>query len=304
MNPKEMASSLSVIAMIKQGLPLTMRGWVNSLGLHVQERNIGQLSRIQAGGQFKSYFDAWEEDGQYKIRRFDPVIWQKRFASLVEPTLDIATFLAHSASTGNELSGEDKTLLDEAVKSFKRTGEWPGLPGAALDNDYEKSSPGNETTSVTEQERPVSSADDERIKAAPQNPEDTNQALPDVETLSADIKNALVELAMATSPIEFGERAQNTHALAKIQADALVEKINDLAEDSPLAGSAVGALSELVFAMGQAEASATGNPFSMVGAPPKVQESWLALVKAGVDDEASALARALAAYRRLHGLEP
>ena len=150
------------------------------------------------------------------------------------------------------------------------------------------------------------SADDELIKAAPlENPADTNTNVPNVEDLSVDIKNALVELAMATSPVEFGERAQNTHALAKVQADALVEKINALTEDSPMAGSAVTALSELVLAMGQAEASAfKGNPFSLAGAPAKVQESWIALVKAGIDDEASALARALAVYRRLHGLEP
>ena len=127
----------------------------------------------------------------------------------------------------------------------------------------------------------------------------------DVDTLSSDIKNVLAELAMAGSTEEFGGRTQNIHALAKVQADALVEKINALTEDLPLAVSAAPALAELVFAMGQAETYAfRSEPFLSAGAPAKVQASWLEMVKAAVHDEARALARALAVYRQLHGLEP
>ena len=80
---------------------------------------------------------------------------------------------------------------------------------------------------------------------------------------------------MAGSAEEFGERARNIHALAKLQADALVGKINALTSDL------------LMFA----------------GAPASVQGSWLDTVKAAVDDQARATARTLAAYRYLHGQE-
>lgn len=127
----------------------------------------------------------------------------------------------------------------------------------------------------------------------------------DVEVLSPDIKKALAELAMAGSAEEFGERARNIHALAKVQADALVDKINALPDDSPLVGPGAPALAELVLAMSQAEAYAfKSDPFKFAGAPANVQASWLDTVKAAVHDEAGALAKALAAYRRLHGLDP
>ena len=131
------------------------------------------------------------------------------------------------------------------------------------------------------------------------------EGLSDVETLSADIKNALAELAMAGSAEEFGDQARNIHALAKVLADALVDKINALTDDSPLVGPGAPALAELVFAMSQAEGYAfRSDPFMLTGAPANVQASWLDTVKAAVHDEARALARALAAYRHLYGLEP
>lgn len=128
---------------------------------------------------------------------------------------------------------------------------------------------------------------------------------PDVEGFSGIIKNELAALALAVSPVDFGERARNVHALAKVQADALVEKINTLSEGSPLAKPSTSALAELVFTMSQAEVYAfKSNPFMFAGAPGNVQASWLNLVKATVHNEARALERALGVFRQLHGLEP
>ena len=126
-----------------------------------------------------------------------------------------------------------------------------------------------------------------------------------VELLSADIKRALVGLATTDSTDEIGEQSRNIHALAKVLADALVEKINALPVDAPAVGLGAPALAELVFATSQAEAFAIkSNPLTGSGAPANVQASWLNTVKAAVDDEARALARALATYRYFHGLEP
>lgn len=131
------------------------------------------------------------------------------------------------------------------------------------------------------------------------------ETLFDVETLSVDVKDALVEIALANPGEEFGDRARNIHALSKMQADALVIKLNAMTEDTPLAVSAAPALAGLVFAMSQAEAYAfKSDPFSLAGAPSHIQASWLETVKAVLHDEARAPANALAAYRQLHGLEP
>jgi hypothetical protein len=146
----------------------------------------------------------------------------------------------------------------------------------------------------------------ESIKAALlKNSQEAEPHTPDVERLSATIKSAVVGLALATSPVEYGERAREVHALAKVQADALVEAINTLTEGSPLVLPSTDALAELVFAMSQAEVYAfKSDPFMFAGAPGNVQASWLNLVKAAVHDEARALGRALVVFRQVHGLEP
>ena len=134
---------------------------------------------------------------------------------------------------------------------------------------------------------------------------DANREPLDVGVLSTNIKNALVQLTMAGSAEEFGESARNIHALAKVQAEVLVEKSNAMTEDSQLVRAVASALADLVFAMSQAETHAfDSNPFMFSGAPANIQASWLEVVKAAVHDEARALARALAAYRQLCGLEP
>ena len=143
---KKLTSALSFIARIKEGLPFTMRGWVAVLGLHVQGRHAGRLTRLQAGGKFISYFDAWEEDGEYKIRKFDQVTWDKRFARLVEPTIEITLFLAHQE--GEELAQAALRCLSNAAKVFNQTGEWPGLPGILSDDGREDLSPEDELARI------------------------------------------------------------------------------------------------------------------------------------------------------------
>ena len=145
--------------------------------------------------------------------------------------------------------------------------------------------------------------DDERLKdAALKNPAVSGRQAPNIEEFSAEIKNALTELALADSPVGMEERARNIHALAKVQADALVEKCNALSKDSPLVNASASALAELVVAMSQVETYALKDYPIFARAPKQVQESWTGLMGAAVNDEARALARGLAAYRQLHGL--
>ena len=41
----ELLAALRLIAMNKSMLPMNLRGWVNILGLYVQEKRIGQLAQ-------------------------------------------------------------------------------------------------------------------------------------------------------------------------------------------------------------------------------------------------------------------
>lgn len=57
----ELLETLGWIVLDKSLLPFSLRGWVNALGLHVQERHAGGWTRIQAGGSLRSYLDAWRQ---------------------------------------------------------------------------------------------------------------------------------------------------------------------------------------------------------------------------------------------------
>ena len=84
---------------------------------------------VKAGGRFRSYVEIRREDNEERqVRKFDKDTWERRFANLVEPTLDIADFLAYCVEIDGGLSAENSRVLNLAVGSFQATGEWPGLP--------------------------------------------------------------------------------------------------------------------------------------------------------------------------------
>jgi len=128
-NLDELLDTLEWIAFYKSMLPFRLRGWVAALGLHVQIREAGGWTRLQAGGSFRSYLDAWREgEGAWEIRKFDRQTWERRFAHVVEHTLDIVAFLdARDLSYGG-LDGEQAAILNEAITHYKSTGIWLGLP--------------------------------------------------------------------------------------------------------------------------------------------------------------------------------
>ncbi len=122
-------STLGLIAMNKSFLPFNLRGWVNALGLYVQERKAGRRTRLQAGGSLRSYLDVWQEDdGEWQVRKFDEETWERRFAHIVEPTYEIADFLSQRVHWFGDLDAEGAATLNHALQHYKDTGIWLGLP--------------------------------------------------------------------------------------------------------------------------------------------------------------------------------
>lgn len=128
-NLDELLDTLEWIAFYKSMLPFRLRGWVAALGLHVQIREAGGWTRLQAGGSFRSYLDAWREgEGAWEIRKFDRQTWERRFAHVVEHTLDILAFLRTRDLFYGGLDAEQATILKDAIARYRSTGRWVGLP--------------------------------------------------------------------------------------------------------------------------------------------------------------------------------
>ncbi|MDO9334497.1 MAG: hypothetical protein Q7T57_08265 [Dehalococcoidales bacterium] len=125
----ELLEILEEIALFKSMLPLQLRGHVNALGLYVQIREAGRWIRLQAGGSFRSYLDAWREgDGDWQLRKFDKGNWEHRFAHLVEPTYQIVDFLNDRVASFGKLDSEGVRALDHTLQHYKETSVWLGLP--------------------------------------------------------------------------------------------------------------------------------------------------------------------------------
>ena len=113
---------LESIGNIKNTLPFTARGWCNSLGLFVQLREKGGLSRLEAGDdKYHSQIDAWQDYFQgrdwllrWQVKKYNPGDWEK----LVDPTLAIATWL----STYGGLPKEYIDSFNSAIQVFKKEG--------------------------------------------------------------------------------------------------------------------------------------------------------------------------------------
>jgi hypothetical protein len=139
-NIDELLDTLGLIALYKSWLPWHLRGWVNALGLYVQERRVVQRSHLNAGGKFRSYLDAWrEEGGDWQVRKFDENNWQLRFAHLVEPTCEIADFLNDRVHHFGDLDSDGTNALNKALLHYKSTGSWLGLPKVPVDTSLHRS---------------------------------------------------------------------------------------------------------------------------------------------------------------------
>ena len=128
-NLDELLNTLKAIAFLKSMLPFQLHGHVNTLGLYVPAREAGHRSRLQAGGSFRSYLDAWQEgEGNWQVMKFDKDTWERRFAHLVEPTYQIADFLSNRVASFGDLDSAGASALDNAFQHYRDTGVWLGLP--------------------------------------------------------------------------------------------------------------------------------------------------------------------------------
>ena len=112
---EELLSKLLRIGEAKNVLPFNARGWCNSLGIYVQLRKKGGLSRLQAGDKYRSQIDAWLDDMyEWKVKKYNPGDWEK----LVKPTFDIANWLI----TYGGLPEEHADAFNRAIEMFKKEG--------------------------------------------------------------------------------------------------------------------------------------------------------------------------------------
>ncbi len=119
---EQLLHKLEMIGRIKGELPLSERAWFASLGLYVQLREAGGMARLQAGEKEQIKVDAWmdysKSGSRWFVRQLERGDWER----LVNPTLDIASFLDAHAFRG-EISDEDHEALEKVITAFKETGE-------------------------------------------------------------------------------------------------------------------------------------------------------------------------------------
>lgn len=113
---EELLNKLESVGNIKNELPLSARGWCNSLGLYVQLREKGGMSRLEAGDdKYRSRIDAWRDYSfEWKVKKYDRGDWEK----LVDPTYDIANWLSRYAG----LPEEHMSSFNKAIEVFKKEG--------------------------------------------------------------------------------------------------------------------------------------------------------------------------------------
>jgi len=118
---EELLDKLERIGNIKNLLPFNQRDWCNSLGLFVQFREKGNLSRLEAGdSKYHSQVDAWEEGVsiesglEWKVKKYNPGDWEK----LVDPTYELAMWLLEHGGVPEEYVDS----LNKSTEIFKREG--------------------------------------------------------------------------------------------------------------------------------------------------------------------------------------
>jgi len=113
---EELLNKLENVGNMKNELPLSARGWCNSLGLYVQLREKGGMSRLEAGDdKYRSRIDAWRDYSfKWKVKKYDCGDWEK----LIDPTNDIANWLSRYGG----LPEEYMASFNKAVEVFKKEG--------------------------------------------------------------------------------------------------------------------------------------------------------------------------------------
>ena len=121
----EILDCLTWININKGMLPPRLAGWVSHLGLHLRSKEGGK--RVLAGGMWRPYIDARaSNERHWHIVKFDRSTWLKRFAPILEPTLEISDYLSRYTDDQG-LHGEFERVYWDAIRRYRSTGEWVGL---------------------------------------------------------------------------------------------------------------------------------------------------------------------------------
>ena len=116
MLPTEDIQALERIAMLKDSLPASARGFCSELGLHVQLRQARGAARLQAGGKFRSRIDLRKEapTQAWQVKKYRPGDWQ----NLIAPTLALVAWL--EARGG--VPGDARSEFQQAIQRFRDSG--------------------------------------------------------------------------------------------------------------------------------------------------------------------------------------
>ena len=131
----------------KRELPFHLRGYASVLGLYVQLKDAGRLCRLEVGGKYSSYFDAWgdfssfsdygdlpfssEYVASWEIRKFDRPTWEHRFAHLLGSTFEIVEEI-EIALPYMQLQGPPPFVTHaraviQALQQAEQTEKWTGV---------------------------------------------------------------------------------------------------------------------------------------------------------------------------------
>jgi hypothetical protein len=146
---EELLDNLESIGNLKNQLPLNARGWCNVLGLYVQLKSKGGLTRLQAGDKKHSQIDVWIDhsniNDRWKVKKYECGDWEK----LVDPTLDIANWLSKCRGLPEEYTDSFKS----AIKVFRKEGHLE-LPHHTIETGLGIKEQINATTEITENVAP------------------------------------------------------------------------------------------------------------------------------------------------------
>jgi RNA polymerase subunit RPABC4/transcription elongation factor Spt4 len=120
-NMKEMLHDLHMIAVFKEGLPGDQQDWCNTLGLHVQYRELDRYTHgiegvwVKAGSKYRTHLEGWTDNKKiFEITKYNPGNWE----ALIKPTLEIAKWLYDHGG----LKVEDRDAFKKSIDAFRKTG--------------------------------------------------------------------------------------------------------------------------------------------------------------------------------------
>ena len=124
----EILDKVLTIHRLTKVLPYYLTHQINKLGLFVSVEKVDGGWAITVGGRWRPrlYAISSSPEGEWQVIRFDQSVWDRRFARLVEPTLEIAKYIFNHVKNKKTSPLPDDSLK-KAVRHFKSTGEWPGL---------------------------------------------------------------------------------------------------------------------------------------------------------------------------------